>query len=195
MIKKPELSDRELLESYKNGDEMSFRVFYLRYNKRIMSYVYRIVKDHDAAQDICQDVFLKFISVIKNGEYFENEKSKSYLFTMAHNLCINRVRSANHKRNLSLNPKSQSSTNFTIQIADHSLNIEEMIIDSELNERLTKVINSLSPKQKELFLLRFNGLLYREIAEYLDIPIGTVKSSLMFTLLNIKEMYRNPTLE
>ena len=68
------LSDHELLNTYISGNEDSINVLLNRHRKRILDYIYMMVKDNDVADDIFQETFIKVIRVIDEGRYTDNGK-------------------------------------------------------------------------------------------------------------------------
>lgn len=88
------LKDDELVTLYSEGDNRAFDVLLDRYQQKLFSYIFFIVKDQDISDDIFQETFMKAIVTIKNGKYSENGRFYSWITRIAHNLIIDQFRNA-----------------------------------------------------------------------------------------------------
>ena len=89
------LNDKELVESYRNGNVASFELLVERHQNKVFSYILMLVKDRQLADDIFQDTFLKIIRTIKAGAYKEEGKFIQFAMRIAHNLVIDHFRKSN----------------------------------------------------------------------------------------------------
>lgn len=157
-----------LMTWLQEGDEHAFNEIYARYSRRLLHFMFRMLgQDEAKAQDFLQDVFLKLVA---HPEKFDTTKNfKSWIFTVAANLCKNHFRS--HKKQwveLSAVQEPQYPENTTATF-DHQL----------FKAELGATLNELTPVYKEAFILRYHeGLSLHEIAVVTDAPLGTVKSRL-----------------
>ena len=87
-----ELSDKELVESYLNGNQSSFEILLSRHQSRVFAYIQMLVKDRQLADDIFQDTFIKVIRTLKGGNYNEEGKFIQWVMRIAHNLIIDHFR-------------------------------------------------------------------------------------------------------
>ena len=136
---------------------MDIENIFLDYNDYIFKYIYSMVQNRAEAEDLLQDTFIKVMKA-KNKDI---RNWKSYLITIARNTVYDHWRKRKNKLNLDL---------FKLKTRNK---------DIELRLDIEKGIKNLSPKLKEVIILReINGLDYNEIADVLEIEKGTVKSRL-----------------
>lgn len=89
------LSDHELLNTYISGNEDSINVLLNRHRKRILDYIYMMVKNRDVADDIFQETLIKVVRFVQEGRYTENGKFLSWVLRIAHNQVIDYFRQKN----------------------------------------------------------------------------------------------------
>lgn len=129
---------------------------------------YRMVRNSDVAQDIVQEVFVKFWE--KKLSNLPEEEVKPYLYKAVYNSCINYLKA-------SQKTVSQETEGWN-QLQDTKLADEHLLI-SELEQSIRNGIESLPPACKDVFLLsRYEALSYKEIAQMLDISIKTVEAQM-----------------
>lgn len=133
-------------------------------------FAYRLTEDRDSANDLVQDCVLK---ALDNQEKFVHSQNfKGWMYTIMRNIFIN-----NYRRSLREVDMMDSSYNIYEQnMADqHESNRFEHIYDLK---ELYKVIHAVPEELKKPFLMFVAGFKYREIAEKMDLPVGTIKSRL-----------------
>lgn len=160
------ISNTELIKRLKKGDIKAFDEIYRIYCNRLFGFVLKFIKQESDAEEIVQEVFVRIWS--SRDKIDEFASFDSFLFTIAYNNTMSLLR----KR---LNEQ---------KYLDHLKNIQEGftndIIDElhyqELNQRYKQVIDQLTPRQKEVYLLsREEGLTYKEIAAKTGISKNTVE--------------------
>jgi RNA polymerase sigma-70 factor (ECF subfamily) len=141
--------------------------------------VLKMVHNRDDADDLTIEAFSKAFNNLKN--YSADYAFSTWLFKIATNNCIDFIR----KKRLQTTSLDQSAFSNeegdapTISVKDTNLDPEEGMIKEQRAARIRQVIEKLSPKYRQLIELRyFEELSYEEIAEKLDIPLGTVKAQL-----------------
>lgn len=167
MSRYQKLKDEELMHRLIKGDESAFNELYQRYAQRILLFMYKMLKQDEArAQDFTQDVFLK---VVEAAESFDTSKNfKTWVFTIAANLCKNHFRSQHG---------DIREMNSTHQI--YRENQVDRLEKETKTEALKREITALPSPYRETFVLRFHEeMKVKEIAELQQIPEGTVKSRL-----------------
>jgi RNA polymerase sigma factor (sigma-70 family) len=184
----PELTDAQLLNRFRNGDNSAFDRIVDRYQKPLFTYLFRFVGDHQVVEDIFQDTFLKVIKGLK--DYREQSKFGNWLFGIAHHLAIDFLRrEKRHQKIFSNNDSDQDSNNYFENIAKSNLLPDRKIEQKELKRILNDAINRLSNEQKEVFLLReHSDLTFKEIAELLNRPLNTVLAQMRYALLNLRRI-------
>jgi RNA polymerase sigma-70 factor, ECF subfamily len=154
--------DQELIAAANAGDAAAFEALYFRYRDWVASLAYRFIGDRDLALDVLQETFLYFLQ--KFPGFVLTCQLKTFLYPAVRNLSIAARRKAQRAQGDAPIPETAE--------APPSPAI------GALNE-IETVLHALSAEQREVLLLRFvDGLKIGEIAEALEIPLGTVKSRL-----------------
>ena len=163
-------SDKELLEKFKNEATRSyaFNLLIRKYQKSIYRHIRRIVIDHDDANDVTQNVFIK----VWKG--LENFRAESKLFTWLYRIATNE----------SLTFLKQKRTRFFIPLVDvenelaGSLQDDVYFSGDEIQLKLQKAILALPKKQRLVFNMKYyDGMKYEEMAEILGTSVGALKAS------------------
>ena len=165
-----------LIDRCRKQDPQAFAQFIDLYQARVFGFIKRMTPNGEEAADLTQEVFIR---AYQHFNRFDLRSSvKTWLFTIAHNLCID------HSRRRSRTPDSISLqgdriADDEIEIADHAWQPDLVFADSEIEEALESAISKMSVKLKAVLLMHDReDLSYEEIASALSIPVGTVKSRL-----------------
>jgi len=171
-----ELSDERLVEIALDGDEEAYGVIVRRYQRRLAAFLSQLVGDMELARELSQEAFVRAWSALERFD--PRYRFSTWLFRIAHNLGIDHLR----RRRLHTMPLYRTDSDgdeVEVVIADAAKDplghLENRVLASELRE----VIDGLRPEYRELVLLRhFAGLSYQEIADFMGMPLGTVKNKL-----------------
>ncbi|RLD14502.1 RNA polymerase subunit sigma-24 [candidate division KSB1 bacterium] len=177
-------TDEELIARFQQGDNYAFDLLVKRYKEPLLNFVYRFVGEREEAEDIVQETFLR---LFKNKHYYrEIAKFSTWIYTIAGNLAKTELRRRKRRKLLSI-------SNFMSSDKDYDIPDEDSNPEREANTVITdkiiqKAIDKLSPKFKQVILLRdVQGFSYEEIAEIVGIPLGTVKSRVNRARLKLQE--------
>ena len=172
----------ELLNLLKKGDMTAFDIIYKKYCKRLYGFVIRYVKYEIDAEEIVQEVFIK---IWENREKINLYSSfESYLFTISYNSTISLLRKRIHEKKYLEYIKSCQDEDFS--------ELTDELYFNELNSKIESLLDELTPRQKEIFLLsREEGLTYNEIAKKLGISSNTVKNHIVSVLSFLKSNINN----
>ena len=177
------LSDHELLNTYISGNEDSINVLLNRHRKRILDYIYMMVKNRDVADDIFQETLIKVVRFVQEGRYTENGKFLSWVLRIAHNQVIDYFRQKKQRNNVSEGDAGYDILNNQ-KFSDHT--VEEKLITNQIETDVRKLIDFLPPEQKEVVLMRYYmGLSFKEIAEQTDVSINTALGRMRYALINL----------
>ena len=180
------LSDHELLNTYISGNEDSINVLLNRHRKRILDYIYMMVKNRDVADDIFQETLIKVVRFVQEGRYTENGKFLSWVLRIAHNQVIDYFRQKKQRNNVSEGDAGYDILNNQ-KFSDHT--VEEKLITKQIETDVRKLIDFLPPEQKEVVLMRYYmGLSFKEIAEQTDVSINTALGRMRYALINLRKL-------
>ncbi|MDF3076420.1 MAG: sigma-70 family polymerase sigma factor [Sphingobacteriaceae bacterium] len=170
-------NDILLVMRAKEGDQKAYAELMQRYKDSIYFMALKMVNNKDNAMDLTVETF---------GKAFENiEKYKpdfafsTWLYRIATNNCIDFIRKK--KLNLvSINGLvDEEGDDMPLQIKSDTLNPEENSIKKQQNEQIKLIVDKLPSRYKKLIVLRYyEELSYEEIAQQLDLPLGTIKAQL-----------------
>ncbi|MDI6739806.1 MAG: sigma-70 family RNA polymerase sigma factor [Candidatus Edwardsbacteria bacterium] len=157
-----------LVERCKKGDNRAFNDLINGYKRQVYSLIYRMVNNAADAEDLAQETFIKIFRRI--GLYDSNFPFHAWLFKIAHNTAIDFLR-ANKNPALSIDDYDNP-----IDVEDKSISLEEKTEHLSQKELIERQLAALPPPYKEILILRHQQeLSYEEIADTLEIPVGTVK--------------------
>ena len=189
-LKSPFPDDRALAAEAASGSQRAFRELLERYERPVFSIVYRMVRDRALAEDLAQEAFIRAFKAI--GGYNPGYKFSSWIFKIAHNLTIDHLR----KRRIdtislegspdAVTEEEQARTRPVLESSGErpDAHVENL----ELGGAIEAAIGRLRPHYRTVTLLRHvEGYSYNEIAEILDLPLGTVKTYIHRARLELKE--------
>jgi len=182
-MRKPVLSDQELIGQYIKGKESSLEVLINRHKAKIFTHIILIVKDHALAEDIFQDAFIKVIKTLRMGKYREEGKFLPWVMRIAHNLAVDHFRKANRM------PTTNGGENFDIfdVIKQTDDSIEDVVVQEEIHTDLRSLVEELPEKQKEVLIMRhYCEMSFKEIAEETNVSINTALGRMRYALINLR---------
>jgi len=177
--------DDELILKAQKGDHASFDLLVKRYQKRIYFLAYRMVKNHDAADDIAQETFINAYFAIKSFKV--GYSFYTWLYRICMNLSINFL-----KRQKFVIPESQFEEEASpLEREATRADPLNYLALKELENKIERAIDLLPPKYKAVLVLRiYEDLSYEEIAKTLKISLGTVMSRLFRAREKMQEMLK-----
>lgn len=171
-------SNKELLILIRKDDKVAFYNLYERYSKKLYAFVLQLIKLEEDAEEIVQEVFIKIWE--KRKTLNEYSSFESFLFTIAYNTTMSLLRKKVTENKYLAHLQS-------IQQVNNTVNLTDEIYFNELNEQLAVLLDEVSARQKEIFLLsRKEGLTHEQIAKKLNITVNTVKKHISNTISFLK---------
>ncbi|HEU4801489.1 MAG TPA: sigma-70 family RNA polymerase sigma factor [Gemmatimonadales bacterium] len=173
------LTDQEVVALARSGAETAYRELVRRYERPIFSLVYRMVRDRELAEDLSQETFIKALNALDS--YRPEYKFSSWIFKIANNAAIDQLR-RRELDTLSLEGSPHAATPDAVeatalQIGSRGESALDAVASIELGGEIEKAIAQLRPEYRSCILLRHvEGYAYEEIAQILDLPLGTVKT-------------------
>ena len=179
-------SDAELVSKYTGGCELAFEQLVVRHQSRIYGFIYSKVLDHDQANDIFQETFIKVIRTIKKGAYNEEGKFLPWILRIAGNLVIDYFRK--HAKIPIIKNNSYNLDIFNL-IHDPSSNIEVKLIENQIHRDLKDLIDELPENQRSVLIMRhFKEMSFKEIAESTGVSINTALGRMRYALINLRKL-------
>lgn len=167
--------DSELISKAKSGDKHALDELLCKYKIAVYNLVYRMVKDKQEAEDITQETFIKTFKSLPS--FNEDYAFSTWIFKIATNNCIDFFRKRKLKTYSIDKPIQYKTSEIQQEHPDPDLNAEKSILANERSELIKRAINSLPKKYYEAIVLRHQQeKSYEEIAEMLNLPLGTVKA-------------------
>jgi RNA polymerase sigma-70 factor (ECF subfamily) len=172
-------TDQEIVALARAGEEVAYRELIRRYERPLFSLLYRMVRDRELAEDLAQETFVKALNAIES--YRPEFKFSSWIFKIANNAAIDHLR-RRELDTLSLEGSPHAETPEAVeatalQIGDRQESPLDAVEARELGGQIEQAIGQLRPEYRSCILLRHvEGRAYEEIAEILNLPLGTVKT-------------------
>ena len=178
-------SDSILVSQYLKGSEFALEQLILRHQARLFNFINSKVQDHDTAEDIFQDTFIKVIRTIKGGQYNEEGKFLPWIMRIAHNLVIDFFRKNNRM------PKLRTTEEFDIFqfLSDDTPNAEHRLAQDQVVKDLQKLVQELPEDQKEVLVMRlYRDMSFKEIAENTNVSINTALGRMRYAIINLRKL-------
>jgi RNA polymerase sigma-70 factor (ECF subfamily) len=188
-------SDSELMERFRDGDEDAFRALAQRFQRPLVNFFYRLTWDRFMAEDYAQEVFARIVRA--RAGYRPEARFRTWLFRIAKNYWIDRYRERkNAPRMSSLDQPVRQDEGKPITLEDTvegpSPRPEDEARRKEIAQAVKRAVARLTEEQRLVFVLSENqGLKYAEIADVLEIPVGTVKSRMHSAVHRLRELLRD----
>jgi len=184
------LGDREVVTLAKAGKEAAYRELLRRYERPVFSLIYRMVRNRALAEDLAQETFIKVLNALES--YRPEYKFSSWVFKIANNAAIDQLR-RREVDTLSLDgaPDARTADEVeatALQAVDRQESPLAELESRELGSQIELAVGKLRPEYRTAILLRHvEGRSYEEIAEVMDLPLGTVKTYIHRARLELRE--------
>lgn len=187
------LSDEWLMDTYLEGNEASFSLLIQRYERELYSYLRRMIGDAGLAEDAFQNTFLTLH--VKRRHYERGRPVRPWLYTIATHQAIDLLRKNQRHQRPSLDSETNSGREDGVGAlmnvlsgSDHDPPV--VAEDNERRSMVRRALGSLSETLRTVIVLSYyQGMKYKDIAEILDIPVGTVKSRLHAAVQRLGETW------
>lgn len=186
------LSDKQLVDSYRNGNVASFELLVERHQNKVFSYILSLVRDRQLADDIFQDTFLKIIRTIKAGAYKEEGKFIQFAMRIAHNLIIDHFRKSKRLPMVDAVNKEYDLID-NAKITD--LSVEDKMVTEQVYDDIRKMIDFLPEEQREVLNMRmYADMSFKEIADATNVSINTALGRMRYAIINLRKMAKENNL-
>lgn len=182
------MTDQELAARARDGDQDAFEQLVRDNEKRIYTLALRMTGSREDALDLAQESFFQAWKALPT---FQGESSfATWLYRLATNLCLDHLR-AQKRRTQSMGPARSldDEENGPVQVADQQLQPQEAVERSERRRALERGLAALPDHHRQVLVMReLSGLSYQEIAQVLDLDLGTVKSRIARARLSLRKI-------
>lgn len=157
------------------GDQVAFRILFDKYRQPLYYHVLKLVRDREIIEDLLQEIFLKAFDNI--ASFNPDYAFSTWLYRITTNHSIDFLRKKKLKT-LSLDEPIQTKDgNMSIEIEDEDSAADDLVMKKQRAKILKEALDSLPDKYRDIIRMRhIEELSYQEIAELLDLPLGTVKA-------------------
>jgi len=181
-------ADNILMEKAQRGDRGALNELIRKHQERAYQYAFRLTRNPDVAADVVADAFVRINNALKN--FKGNAAFTTWLYRIITNCYLDQRKREKGKSNVSLDSSSQQDDeDVTREIEDTGRTPDELVERNQREELLHKALALLPEFQKSMIVMyHAEQLSYEEIAEALDLPIGTVKSRLNRARISLREI-------
>ncbi|MCW8130223.1 MAG: sigma-70 family RNA polymerase sigma factor [Planctomycetota bacterium] len=192
------LTDEDLMRLCQEGDEAAFEVLFQRYEGPALSFIYRMIGDRNRTEALGQEAFLRIFKDAKSYQY--PRSFSTWFYTIVRNLCKNELRWRSRHPTVSIEESVGGSRgrndSDSVHIGDNlrssTTDPLEQIVNSELTSKLDESLKTLPELERDILILKcFQGLKYREIAEVVGVPVGTVRSRIHAALERLRKSVKD----
>lgn len=180
------LSDEHLIAAYAKGNNQAFDTLLHRHKDKLFSYILRIVKSQELADDIFQETFVKIISTIQQGRYAEAGKFAAWMTRIARNIIVDYFRQNKAQTLVSIDNDEIDVLNRK-DLADS--NIEDSLVESQTLADVRELVRELPDTQREVIDMRFyRNMSFKEIADSTNVSINTALGRMRYALLHLRRL-------
>lgn len=178
------MTDEELIEFCKQGEEWAFEELIKKYHGSIYNYIFNATDDKQLAQDLAQETFIKMVRNIEKYRSIFETKFSTWLFKIARNTLNDQYRKTKNKTTVSLDIEGQD-------FSSH-YNLEAEVVFNDRLKGVNQAIDDLPKEERSMVYLRYYmNLSYKEIGEILSCSQQRVKWQLHSALLKIRKIVLN----
>ncbi len=180
------MTDEQLVKAYAQGNNEAFDTLLKRHQDKVYSYILRMIRNEDIANDIFQETFVKAILTIKQGRYTENGKFPAWISRIAHNLIIDWFR---QEKSENLQSADLEDVDILNRKELCEATIEDVMISEQIRDDIKHLITQLPPLQREVLMMRYyQNLSFKEIAQTTGVSINTALGRMRYAIINLRRI-------
>lgn len=188
------VSDESLALLYVQGDNRAFDELLSRTQTKLFTYIMFVVRDHDIADDIFQETFVKVITKLQQGQYTDSGKFQFWITRIAHNCIMDWYRQQQSAHIIDANEENDLQNLKSASVMDS--NKEAEMINEQILIDIKKMMNTLPAPQREVVYMRyFQQLSFKEIADLTGVSINTSLGRMRYALINLRKMAKDNKIE
>ncbi len=187
MKKLESITDEELALRYVDGDNTAFDELLTRNQTKLFTYIMFVVRDHELANDIFQETFVKVITRLQEGKYSPSGKFLYWLTRIAHNVIMDWYRLHISSKVMELTEDNDLSNLKVASVMDK--NREAELINEQILVDVKRLMNQLPTPQREVVYMRFyQDMSFKEIAACTGVSINTSLGRMRYAIMNLRRM-------
>jgi RNA polymerase sigma-70 factor (ECF subfamily) len=188
------VTDEQLALLYVGGDNKAFDELLSRTQEKLFTYIMFVVRDHDLADDIFQETFVKAISKLQQGQYTDSGKFQFWITRIAHNVIMDYYRAQRNEHIIEPTADNDLSNIKGASILDSYRETE--LVNEQILCDVKKMMNALPAPQREVVYMRFfQQLSFKEIADVTGVSINTSLGRMRYALINLRRMAKEHKIE
>lgn len=188
------LTDEQLALLYVEGNNKAFDELLARTQEKLFTYIMFVVRDHDLADDIFQETFVKAIVWLQEGRYSDTGKFSFWLTRIAHNVIMDTYRQLHAEHVVDFGEDNNLSNLRGSEVLDTWR--ESQLVNEQVLCDVKKMMEALPPSQREVVYMRFfQELSFKEIAETTGVSINTALGRMRYAMINLRKMAKVHNIE
>ena len=188
------VTDEQLALLYVGGDNKAFDELLSRTQEKLFTYIMFVVRDHDLADDIFQETFVKAITKLQQGQYTDSGKFQFWITRIAHNVIMDYYRAQRNEHIIEPTADNDLSNIKGTSILDSYRETE--LVNEQILCDVKKMMNALPAPQREVVYMRFfQQLSFKEIANVTGVSINTSLGRMRYALINLRRMAKEHKIE
>ena len=194
MKKFEDVTDEELALLYVKGDNRAFDELLSRTQAKLFTYIMFVVRDHDIADDIFQETFVKVIVKLQQGQYTNSGKFQFWLTRIAHNCIMDWYRQQQGRH--IVEPNAENDLQKLKGSAPIDICREMELVNEQVLTDVKKLMEALPASQREVVYMRYyQELSFKEIAELTGVSINTALGRMRYALINMRRIAKENRIE
>ena len=188
------MTDEALAMLYVKGNNSAFDELLERTQTKLFTYIMFVVHDHDVADDIFQETFVKVITRLQNGQYTDSGKFIFWLTRIAHNCIMDWYRQQEGRHIVEPNANNDLQNLSTASVMDTFR--ESELVNEQVLCDVRRIMDALPAPQREVVYMRYyQQLSFKEISEITGVSINTSLGRMRYALINMRRMAKEHNIE
>ena len=188
------MTDEALALLYVKGNNSAFDELLSRTQSKLFTYIMFVVHDHDVADDIFQETFVKAIIKLQNGQYTDSGKFSFWLTRIAHNANMDWYRQQQSRHIMEPNAENDLQNLSMASVLDTFR--ESELVNEQVLADVKRMMEALPAPQREVVYMRYyQQLSFKEIAAITGVSINTSLGRMRYALLNMRRMAKENKIE
>ena len=182
-----EMTDEQLALSYISGNNRAFDLLLSRTQSKLFTYIMFVVRDHDVANDIFQETYMKVIVKLQQGKYTNSGKFSAWIVRIAHNVIMDWYREQKSDRIV----EPTEDNDLSNLSGEHLFegNIENQYVNTQVMKDVRRIMDNLPAPQREVVYMRYyQQMSFKEISETTNVSINTALGRMRYAIMNMRRM-------